>query len=158
MISPLFLHYIVALIVLAALVVALITPVGRRVALWALGLQLLLGLWLIFTGFRPSPWHPALWLLTALFTQGAIFAGRGGRKMAAMLLSLLALASGAGAFYLGLLGQRHAVSATQFAQSKTLQDRTRGRSAIHQRSALGSASISVRLAAPSRSVQSPRPA
>ena len=107
MISPLFIHFIVALIVVAALVVAVITPVGRRVAIWSLGLQLLIGLWLISVGFRVSPWHPALWLLAALFTQAAIFTGRRDRKAAALILTLLALASAAGAFYLGLLSQRH---------------------------------------------------
>jgi hypothetical protein len=105
-IGPIFVHYIVALIVVAALIVAVITPVGRRAALWALGLQLLVGLWLIFIGYRVSPWHPALWLLAALFTQAAIFVGRRERKAAAMILTLLALASAIGAFYLGLLAQR----------------------------------------------------
>jgi hypothetical protein len=105
-INPIFVHFVVALIVVAALIVAVITPVGRRVAIWSLGLQLLVGLWLIYIGYRVSPWHPALWLLAALSTQAAIFAGRRERRAAAMILSLLALASAAGAFYLGLLAQR----------------------------------------------------
>ena len=105
MINPIFLHFVIALIVMAALVVAVITPVGRRVAIWSLALQLLVGLWLISIGYRVSPWHPVLWLLAALFTQAAIFAGKGERKAAALTLTLFALASAAGAFYLGLLSQ-----------------------------------------------------
>jgi hypothetical protein len=104
-INPIFIHFVVALIVVAALIVAVITPVGRRVALWSLGVQLLVGLWLIFIGFRVSPWHPALWLFAAVFTQGAIFAGKRERRAASVILSLLALASAAGAFYLGLQAQ-----------------------------------------------------
>ena len=105
MIGPIFVHFVVALIVVAALIVAMITPVARRVALWSLGLQLLVGLWLIFIGFRVSPWHPAFWLLAALFTQTAIFAGRRESRAASAILSLLALASAVGAFYLGLQAQ-----------------------------------------------------
>lgn len=106
MINPIFLHFVIALIVMAALIVAVITPVGRRVAIWSLALQLLVGLWLIAIGYRVSPWHPMLWLLAALFTQAAIFVGKGERKTAAIILTLAALASAGGAFYLGLLSQR----------------------------------------------------
>jgi hypothetical protein len=49
------LHYLIALVIFAAMIVGLFTQFGRRVALWALGAQLLAGLWLIFQGFRPSP-------------------------------------------------------------------------------------------------------
>jgi hypothetical protein len=100
-------HYLIALIVFAALVVGLFTQFGRRVALWALGAQLVAGVWLIVSGLRPSPWHPALWLAAVLLTQGALVAGRRG-KPASLTFSLgvLALGSAAGAFYVGLMSQR----------------------------------------------------
>ena len=155
MISPMFIHYIVALIVIAALIVAVVTPVGRRVALWALALQLLVGLWLIFTGLRPSPWHPALWLFAALFTQAAIFAGRGGRRAIAILLTVLALACATGAFYLGLLGQRPRVSAAPCVRSRTLRDRTLARSAALLPTAQASARIEIRSSAANPSTRRP---
>ncbi|HLJ85027.1 MAG TPA: hypothetical protein VKT51_12710 [Candidatus Eremiobacteraceae bacterium] len=126
MINPIFVHFVVALIVIAALIVAVITPLGRRVAMWSLALQLLVGLWLIFLGFRVSPWHPALWLLAALFTQAAIFAGKRERKAGALILTLLALASAAGAFYVGLVDQpadyylRRPVQKPSGSQSRTI--------------------------------------
>jgi hypothetical protein len=99
-------HYLIALIVFAALIVGLFTQFGRRVALWALLAQLLAGLWLIVLGLRPSPWHPALWLAAVLLTQTAVFAGKRGRPAwQVAVLMLLALASAGGAFYLGLIAQ-----------------------------------------------------
>jgi hypothetical protein len=99
-------HYLIALIVFAALIVGLFTQFGRRVALWALLAQLLAGLWLIVIGDRTSPWHPALWLAAALLTQSAVFAGKRGRpawQVASLIV--LALACAAGAFYIGLKAQ-----------------------------------------------------
>ena len=99
-------HYLVALIVFAALVVGLFTQSGRRIALWALLAQLLAGSWLILIGYRPSPWHPALWLAAALLTQTAVIAGRRGwPAWQVTSLIILALACAAGAFYLGLIAQ-----------------------------------------------------
>jgi len=100
------LHYLIALVVFAALVVGLFTQFGRRVALWALLAQLLAGSWLIVLGYRPSPWHPALWLAAALLTQTAVLAGKRGRPAWQVgVLILLALASAGGAFYFGLMAQ-----------------------------------------------------
>jgi len=99
-------HYLIALIVFAALIVGLFTQFGRRVALWALLAQLLAGSWLIFIGYRPSPWHPALWLAAALLTQTAVLFGKRGKPAwQVTLLIVLALACAAGAFYLGLIAQ-----------------------------------------------------
>jgi hypothetical protein len=100
-------HYLIALIVFAALIVGLFTKFGRRVALWALAAQLVAGIWLFFWGLRPSPWHPVLWLGAVLLTQAAIIAPKRG-KPASLTVSLVVLALGcaAGAFYLGLTSQR----------------------------------------------------
>jgi cobalamin biosynthesis protein CobD/CbiB len=107
MLVPIQVHYLIALIVFAALLVGLFTQGGRRVALWALAAQLLAGLWLIFSGLRPSPWHPVLWLGAALLTQAAIFTGkRSDRGALTVGLIVLALACAAGAYYLGLTYQR----------------------------------------------------
>lgn len=101
------LHYLIALVIFAAMIVGLFTQFGRRVALWALGAQLLAGLWLIFQGFRPSPWHPALWLAAALLTQAAVLTSKRGKPTSIVVsLVVLALACAAGAFYLGLASQR----------------------------------------------------
>jgi hypothetical protein len=100
-------HYLIALIIFAALLVGMFTQFGRRVALWALAAQLIAGVWLIVQGFRPSPWHPALWLAAALLTQAAIFASKRGKPGAlSASLIVLALVCAAGAFYLGLMTQR----------------------------------------------------
>lgn len=99
-------HYLIALIVFAALVVGLFTQFGRRVALWALAAQLLAGLALIFMGLRPSFWHPLLWLAAALLTQAAIITGKTGKPASATIfLIALALCCAAGAFYVGLMSQ-----------------------------------------------------
>ncbi len=146
MIGPMYIHFIVALIVVAALIVGVITPLGRRVALWALALQLLIGLWLIFVGYRPSPWHPVLWLFAAVLTQAAILSGRRDRRAAALLLSVLALASAIGAFYLGVLGQRRPVSLPAAGPSKILAGRTHALSAALEPSAPQSDGSQVRFA------------
>jgi hypothetical protein len=100
-------HYLIALIIFAALIVGLFTQFGRRVALWALAAQLIAGSWLIIQGFRPSPWHPALWLAAALLTQAAILSSKRGKPSAlSASLIVLALLAAAGAFYLGLVAQR----------------------------------------------------
>jgi hypothetical protein len=100
-------HSLIALIIFAALIIGVFTQVGRRVALWALGAQLIAGLWLMFSGLQPSPWHPALWLAAVLLTQGASLSWKRGKsKPLTALLVLLALCCAAGAFYLGLMSQR----------------------------------------------------
>lgn len=100
-------HYLIALIIIAALIVGVFTQFGRRVALWVLAAQLVAGSWLIFQGFRPSPWHPALWLASALLTQAAILVSKRGKPaMLSGSLAVLALICAAGAFYLGLAAQR----------------------------------------------------
>jgi hypothetical protein len=100
-------HYLIALIVIAALIIGLFTQVGRRIALWALAAQLIAGLWLLFSGLQPSPWHPALWLAAAILTQGSIISWKRGKPAPlTALLVVLALCSAAGAFYLGLISQR----------------------------------------------------
>jgi hypothetical protein len=100
-------HYLIALIIFAALLVGVFTQFGRRVAIWALAAQLVAGTWLIVQGFRPSPWHPALWLAAALLTPAAILVSKRG-KPASLSGSLIVLAflCAAGAFYLGLMNQR----------------------------------------------------
>jgi hypothetical protein len=99
-------HYLIALIVFASLIVGLFTQFGRRVALWALLAQLLAGSWLIVLGDRPSPWHPALWLAAVLLTQTAVLAGKHGRPAwQVVALILLALASSGCAYFFGLLAQ-----------------------------------------------------
>jgi hypothetical protein len=100
-------HYLIALIVLVALIVGLFTQFGRRVALWSLGAQLLAGLTLVFMGFRPNFWHPVLWLATALLTQAAIITGKLGKpNSSTVFLVVLALCCAAGAFYVGLTSHR----------------------------------------------------
>jgi hypothetical protein len=100
-------HYLIALIIFAALIVGMFTQFGRRVALWALAAQLIAGTWLIVQGFRPSPWHPALWLAAAILTQAAILVSRRGKPVSLSgSLIALALLCAAGAFYLGLMAQR----------------------------------------------------
>jgi hypothetical protein len=99
-------HFLIGIIVLAALVIGVFTQVGRRVALWALGAQLIAGLWLVFSGLEPSPWHPALWLAAVILTQGASISWKRGKsKPLTALLVVLALCCAAGAFYLGLSSQ-----------------------------------------------------
>jgi hypothetical protein len=99
-------HYLIALIIIAALIVGVFTQFGRRVALWALGAQLIAGVWLIVQGFRPSPWHPALWLAAALLTQAAIIASKRGKPgVVSGLLIVLALVCAFGAYLLGLYAQ-----------------------------------------------------
>ncbi|HKW45627.1 MAG TPA: hypothetical protein VJN22_08210 [Candidatus Eremiobacteraceae bacterium] len=100
-------HYLIALIIFAALIVGMFTHFGRRVALWALAGQLVAGASLLFLGFRPNPWHPALWLACVLLTQTAVINGkRGGAAALTGLIVAAALACAAGAFYLGLESQR----------------------------------------------------
>ncbi|HEY7980098.1 MAG TPA: hypothetical protein VID19_01325 [Candidatus Eremiobacteraceae bacterium] len=100
-------HYLIALVIFAALIVGLFTQFGRRVALWALAAQLIAGSWLIVQGFRPNLWHPALWLAAALLTQAAILSTKRGKPGALSgAVILLALLCAAGAFYLGLIAQR----------------------------------------------------
>jgi hypothetical protein len=96
-------HYLIALIIFAALIVGVFTQFGRRIALWALAAQLIAGTWLIVQGFRPSPWHPALWLAAAILTQAAILVSKRGKPgLMSGSLVVLALLCAAGAFYLGL--------------------------------------------------------
>ena len=100
-------HYLIALVIFAALIVGMFTHFGRRVALWALAAQLVAGMWLLFLGFRPNPWHPALWLACALLTQSAVLSRKRGVHAALTgLIVAAALACAAGAFYLGLESQR----------------------------------------------------
>jgi hypothetical protein len=100
-------HYLIALIIFAALIVGVFTQFGRRVALWALAAQLFAGIWLIVQGFRPSPWHPALWLAAALLTQAAILLSKRGKPggLSGSLI-VLALLCALGAYFLGLAAQR----------------------------------------------------
>jgi hypothetical protein len=101
------LHYLIALIIIAALIVGVFTQIGRRVALWALAAQLIAGTWLIVQGFRPSPWHPALWLAAAILTQAAILVSKRGKPgVLSGSLIVLALLCALGAYFLGLANQR----------------------------------------------------
>ncbi|TAM61050.1 hypothetical protein EPN52_03540 [bacterium] len=99
--TPLALHYVWAFVVIVAVLWAIWQPLGRRVALWALAVQLLLGVWLMAAGGRVHWLHPALWLAAALLIQaGAIAAKRTGGPVPTLLVALGA-ACAALTFHLG---------------------------------------------------------
>jgi|GEM_PF-3126924 len=87
--AALTLHYIWAFVVILAAIWAIWQPLGRRVALWALLVQFVLGLWVMATGGRVSWLHPALWLAAALLIQGgAIMAKRNAGPVPTLLIAL----------------------------------------------------------------------
>ncbi|TAM85692.1 hypothetical protein EPN42_14610 [bacterium] len=99
--TALLLHYAWAFVVIVTVLWAIWQPLGRRIALWALVIQLLLGIWVMATG-RGVYWlHPALWLAAALLIQlGAILARRDSGPVPTLLVALGA-ACAALTFHLG---------------------------------------------------------
>ncbi|HVA38538.1 MAG TPA: hypothetical protein VNJ51_13095 [Candidatus Dormibacteraeota bacterium] len=99
--TELTIHYVWGVVVVVAAIWAIWQPLGRRVALWALLVQLVLGLWLLAVGKRVTWLHPALWLLAALLIQGgAIMAKRKPGPVPTLLIAIGA-ACAAFAFRLG---------------------------------------------------------
>ncbi|MDE2573653.1 MAG: hypothetical protein KGM44_14155 [bacterium] len=98
-------HYFWAYIVILAVIWAIWQPLGRRVALWALVVQLVLGIWVFASGARHvNPWHPALWLAAALLIQaGTIMAKRNSGPVPTLLIALGA-ACAVLTFHLGQAG------------------------------------------------------
>ena len=87
--TALLLHYAWAFVVIATVLWAIWQPLGRRAALWALIVQLLLGVWLMATGRSVSWLHPALWLAAAVLIQaGAILARRNSGPLPTLLIAL----------------------------------------------------------------------
>lgn len=94
-------HYIWAFVVILTVVWAIWHPLGRRAALWALVVQLLLGLWVMAVGGRVSWLHTVLWLVAAVSIQaGAIMAKRNAGPVPTLLIALGA-ACAAWTFHLG---------------------------------------------------------
>jgi hypothetical protein len=100
-------HYVVAFLVVALGVLFVWQQLGRRVMLYALTLQIALGVWLIVQGLRAPSLHYALAIVAWIGYMAANGIWKRGRKNVAVGITIACTLCVIAAFGLGQYAVRH---------------------------------------------------